>query len=109
VGDDENYAMSDRDGDSDDDEDEEEAEGRARKPVPDWARGATLESAIHAQYGDGGLDPDRIFAEVNTCDLEEIFRAKKKRYTKRTSSGHWLHDRLTHAERQKYRQDMRYQ
>jgi hypothetical protein len=105
--DDDNYEMSDREGDSDEDE-EDDDDGRAKKKVPDWARGPALEAAIHAQYGDGGLDPEGIFPEVSTCDLEEIFKAKKKRYAKRTSSGHWLPDRLTHAEKAKYRQDMGY-
>lgn len=111
-GDNENYAMSDREGSSGDDEEEEDGTSRPKKPVPDWAKGPALEAAIHAQYGDSGTggfaDPDRIFEEITSCDLEEVFskNAKKKRFTKRTSSGNWLPDKLTHGERSQYRKDM---
>jgi hypothetical protein len=106
----ENYEMSDREGSSDEDEDEEDgggAGGKAKKPIPDWARGPALEATIHIQYGGGpgAVDPDKLFPEVASCDLEEIFKSKKKRYQKRTSSGNWGVDRLTNAERLKYRQD----
>ncbi len=106
--DDDNYAMSDREGSSDEDEEEdEEGGGAASKRVPDWARGPALEAAIHAQYAGGAsFDPDALFPEVTTCSLEEIFRAAKRRYAKRTSSGNWLPDRLTAAERSRYREDM---
>jgi hypothetical protein len=111
-GDNENYAMSDREGSSGDDDEEEDGTSRPKKPVPDWAKGPALEAAIHAQYGDSGTggfaDPDRIFEEITSCDLEEVFskNAKKKRFTKRTSSGNWLPDKLTHGERSQYRKDM---
>jgi predicted HAD superfamily Cof-like phosphohydrolase len=109
--------MSDREGSTGDEDDDEEGAAERKKAVPDWARGPTLEAAIHAQYGGGELggpmvDPDRIFAEVTTCDLEEVFpKAQKKkgsRFTKRTSSGNWAPDALTHNERAQYRRDMRY-
>lgn len=107
-GDDNNYEMSDRDASSDEDEEEEEEEddGRAKKKIPDWAHGAMLTAAIHAQYGDSAIDPDTIFPEIQTCDLAEIFRNNKKRYTKRTSSGNWHNDRLKDHEKQQYRMDM---
>jgi hypothetical protein len=42
----------------------------------------------------------------------DIFREqpkkKKKQYTKRTSSGDWLPDRLTARERTEYRRDMNF-
>jgi hypothetical protein len=112
AGDNDNYAMSDREGSSGDDDEEEDGTSRPKKPVPDWAKGPALEAAIHAQYGDSGTggfaDPDRIFEEITSCDLEEVFskNAKKKRFTKRTSSGNWLPDKLTHGERSQYRKDM---
>lgn len=101
-----NYEMSDREGSSDDDD--EDDEGRSKKNIPDWARGANLDAAVHAQHGNGEgfVDPDTIFSEISTCDLEEIFKNKKKRYQKRTSSGNWGPDRLTNTERLKYRHDM---
>ena len=99
--------MSDRSGSSSEDEEEGGGGGGGgKKTVPDWAFGASLAAAIHAQYGDGSVDPDSIFQEVSTCDLEEIFGAKKKRYNKRTSSGNWHQDRLQHHERVRYRADM---
>jgi hypothetical protein len=110
AGDADNYEMSDREGSTDEEEDEEEGgggDGRPRKAIPDWARGPLLEAAIHAQFDDAAAhDPDRLFPEVSTCNLEEIFRARRKRYNNRTSSGNWLPDRLTAGERARYRADM---
>ena len=107
AGDANNYEMSDREASSSEEEEEEgDGGGGAKKAVPEWAFGASLAAAIHAQYGDGAADPDAIFPEVSTCDLEEIFGAKKKRFAKRTSSGNWHQDRITHHERVRYRADM---
>lgn len=92
-----------------DTDDEEEDESKPKKRVPEWARGTNLESALHAQFGGVGgkrLDADEIFREVASCDLEVIFRAQKKRYRARGSSGNWLPDRLTQREREKYRIDL---
>lgn len=99
----ENYELSDKGSDS-----EEEEEERPRKPIPDWARGAALDQALAAQYGGTvPIDPDALFDEIETCDLEAIFpNQKKKRFQKRTSSGLWVGDRLTAAEKDKYRQEM---
>ena len=91
--------MSDKDESSDDEE-----EGKGKKHIPDWARGKLLEGALHAQYRAGGADPDTIFAEISTCDLERIFDGnKRRRFRERTSSGNWLSDKLTNTERRKYR------
>ncbi len=102
------YDMSDREGSSDEGEEEEEGGGeRGKKPIPDWARGPALEAAIHGQYADASVrDPEAIFGSVAHCELEDIFRAKKKRYTKRTSSGLWAGDALTAGELSRYRADM---
>ena len=94
-----NYVMSDKEESSDD-----EDEVKQKKHIPDWARGKNLESSLHAEYGTGGPDPDLIFAEISTCDLERIFDGnKRKRFRERTSSGNWLSDKLTNTERRKYR------
>jgi hypothetical protein len=110
-GDENNYEMSDK-GDEEDEEDGEEEDeeegGGPKKTVPEWAYGAALAAAIHAQYGEGGIDPDTLFPEVSTCDLEAVFGQRKKRYAKRTSSGNWHQDRLTAGERSRYRADMGY-
>jgi len=64
-GDEHNYKMSDRDASSEEEEDDEN--GAPKNTVPDWAYqvpyGAALAAAIHAQYGEGGADPDAMFAE----------------------------------------------
>ena len=102
--------MSDHEGDSDEEDEEEGGEGAAekpKKPLPEWARGPALEAAIHQQYSDAAVhDPEAIFGAVNHCELEDIFKAKKKRYGKRTSSGLWQGDALTAAELARYRADM---
>jgi hypothetical protein len=54
------------------------------------------------------VDPDTIFPEVApTCNLEEIFKVRKKRYYKRTSSGMWENDGLTPGEKMTYRRAMK--
>jgi hypothetical protein len=61
------------DGGSSDTDDETE---RKEQPIPEWARGELLKKALEKQYGlDGSVpvDPDLIFHEIQTCNLEEIF------------------------------------
>ncbi|CAM9957806.1 unnamed protein product, partial [Sphacelaria rigidula] len=42
--------------------------------IPSWAKGSALTEALNRQYtGDDKQDPDTIFPEVVTCDLEAIF------------------------------------
>lgn len=54
------------------------------------------------------VDPDTIFPEVApTCNLEEIFKVRKRRYYKRTSSGMWENDGLTLGEKMTYRRAMK--
>jgi predicted HAD superfamily Cof-like phosphohydrolase len=68
-----------------------------------------LETTLHAQFGGFGgprVDADHIFAEVHSCDLEDVFAAKTKRLKQRGSSGNWAPDKLTDAERVRYRKDM---
>jgi len=111
------YDISDHEGDSEEEEEEEEEGGgsgsgkteKPKKPFPEWARGPALEAAIHNQYSDSTYaDPEVIFGSVAHCELEDIFKAKKKRYGKRTSSGVWMGDALTATELNKYRSDMGY-
>ncbi len=54
------------------------------------------------------LDPDEIFHEVLTCDLEAIFGQRKKRYAKRASTGNWTKDRVTASEKLVYKRKMGY-
>jgi Inner centromere protein, ARK binding region len=69
-----------------------------------------LNAALERQFchGDGRIDPDELFSEVQTCDLEAIFNSKRIRYVKRTSSGNWDKDRVTLAEKLKYKETMGY-
>lgn len=42
--------------------------------IPSWAKGSALTNALTEQYSeDHQLDPDSIFPEVFSCDLEAIF------------------------------------
>lgn len=42
--------------------------------IPPWAKGSALSEALTKQYSTGHqLDPDTIFPEVFSCDLEAIF------------------------------------
>ncbi|CAM9094946.1 unnamed protein product [Chrysoparadoxa australica] len=77
--------------------------------IPDWARGQNLAKILNKQYGGPNpMDPDTIFPEFFTCDLERIFDTKKKRYRTRNSTGNWMHDRLTDAEVLAYKKAMNY-
>ncbi|CAN0089835.1 unnamed protein product [Discosporangium mesarthrocarpum] len=74
--------------------------------IPDWARGATLARILDKQYGGPTpINPDTIFPEFFTCDLERIFNTKKSKWD-RSSSGNWQRDRLTIAEKLAYARAM---
>ncbi len=104
----ETYEISDRE-DSDSDDSETENEKR-KKQIPSWAKKDQLYEALEAQYGclDGRrLDPDLIFSEVDTCNLEAIFGSKMNtKYRNRTSSGNWSRDQVTAAEKLVYKRTM---
>eukprot|EP00977_Amphora_coffeiformis_P009076 scaffold2062_cov166-Amphora_coffeaeformis.AAC.4 len=101
------YEMSDHGGSSDTDE-EEERSRRVGKRVPNWAHKENLKKALHHQYTDNSVDPDDLFGEVTTCNLEAIFGRKKTKYQKRTSSGNWTKDRATVAEKLAFKRQMGY-
>ena len=105
------YEISDReDSDTDDDSDSEAHNSKQKKKIPEWAKRDNLMPALEAQYNgcvDGRrVDPDDIFSEVQTCDLEAIFGNKKSRYTRRNSSGNWTNDKVTAAEKLVYKRTM---
>ena len=104
----ETYEISDRE-DSDSDDSEAENEKR-KKQIPSWAKKEQLYAALEAQYGcvDGQrVDPDLIFSEVDTCNLEAIFGSKMNtKYRNRTSSGNWSRDQVTAAEKLVYKRAM---
>ena len=82
---------------------------KKRKPPAPWARSSPLKRALKIQFGMKGpapINPDQIFAERTSCDLEKIFDMKKKRYQRRGRSGVWLKDRVTDEEKQKYARRM---
>ena len=65
-----------------------------------------LQAALQRQ-SQALVDPDSIFAEVSTCDLETIFKEKaQKGFRKRTSSANWSSDKVTVIEKRNYRKDM---
>ena len=99
------YEISDRENsDSDDSEDEN---GKRKKELPQWASKENLRPALQAQYIGKTVDPDEIFGEVHTCDLEAIFgNQMKSKYRSRTSSGNWSQDRVSAAEKLVYKRAM---
>ena len=78
--------------------------------IPEWAQKANLHRALERQFADGPdrLDPDKLFGEVLTCNLDAIFDKKKSRYQRRTSSGNWTKDHVTIAEKLTYKRTMGY-
>lgn len=105
------YEMSDRE-ESESESDSEGDESKEHKKIPEWAQKSKLLDALRSQYDNSKegnkLDPDVIFTEVETCDLEAIFDRTKDRYKKRTSSGNWTKDRVTVAEKLTYKRNMGY-
>ncbi len=105
------YEISDREDSDTDDSDSESENEKAKKKIPTWALRANLYSALEEQYngrvGSERVDPDEIFPEVQSCDLEAIFGPKKsKMYKRRASSGNWANDQVTAAEKLIYKRDM---
>mmetsp|Transcript_6804 Transcript_6804/g.10019 ORF Transcript_6804/g.10019 Transcript_6804/m.10019 type:complete len:758 (+) Transcript_6804:314-2587(+) len=107
------YEMSDREGDSDEESDASDyyEEKGPKKKVPKWAQKDRLLPALERQFLDNPdrVDPDTIFHEVSTCDLEAIFGQRKKRYAKRASTGNWTKDRVTASEKLVYKRKMGFQ
>jgi Inner centromere protein, ARK binding region len=104
------YEISDREDSETDDSDSEAENDKQKKKIPTWASRANLVPALEQQYNgciDGKkVDPDTIFPEVQSCDLEAIFENKKSKYRSRTSSGNWARDKVTAAEKLVYKRDM---
>lgn len=68
---------------------EDEDEKPSGKPIPMWAQGVLLRSALVEQYYNP-IDTDALFGTViDPPNLAEIFKVNKKRYQKRTSSAVW--------------------
>lgn len=70
------YKIEDRDTDDESGTDDEAEKEKKKKNIPEWASGENLRRALEKQYGlDGStpMDPDSIFPEVQSCNLEEIF------------------------------------
>ena len=105
------YEISDREDSETDDSDSEAENDKVKKKIPTWALRANLYPALEEQYngriGSRRVDPDDIFPEVQSCDLEAIFGSKKaKAYRSRASSGNWEKDKVTAAEKLVYKREM---
>ena len=97
------YEMTDGEYDSDDDDEEAFSENN-KKQIPDWARSKNLEKALEIQFSkDYPIDPDELFGEVETCNLEAIFGKRSSKYRHRNSSGDWTKDRVTEEEKRWYK------
>jgi len=99
------YCMSEPEEQEDDHSDDETQRGKAAKRVPDWASKESLRAALKQQC-EFKIDPDGIFFECNTCNLEEIFERTSKRYQKRTSSANWTDDKMSIYEKLVYKRSL---
>ena len=93
--------------------DEDREEGSSSSNMPAWAQKANLKKALAIQFSkDNAIDPvPSVFPEFSpTCDLEATFRTneRKPRFTRRSSSSAWQHDKATKEDRESYRRDMGY-
>jgi hypothetical protein len=98
-----------------------------RKKVPEWAESSALLRALRAQ----NADPDAIFPDVGSPNLDEIFpsvraepdkaaaagahaarhgssAATAGRFRRRASTGNWTRDALTEKENIAYKKKMGY-
>ena len=96
------YEMTDGEYDSEDEEDD--VSETNKKMIPDWARSRCLGQALEIQFSKNyPIDPDDLFGEVETCNLEAIFDKKSLKYRTRNSSGDWANDRVTAEEKRWYK------
>mmetsp|Transcript_45738 Transcript_45738/g.51577 ORF Transcript_45738/g.51577 Transcript_45738/m.51577 type:complete len:662 (-) Transcript_45738:158-2143(-) len=105
------YEISDREDSDTDDSDSDSENEKQKKKIPTWAMRANLYPALEEQYngriGSRKVDPDDIFPEVQSCNLEAIFGTKKaKTYRSRASSGNWAQDKVSAAEKLLYKREM---
>ena len=96
------YEMTDGEYDSEDEDDD--VSETNKKMIPDWARSRCLGQALEIQFSKNyPIDPDDLFGEVETCNLEAIFDKKSLKYRTRNSSGDWANDRVTAEEKRWYK------
>jgi hypothetical protein len=99
-----NYEMTDTESDSNSDDESETSQKKPKKRVPEWSRRENLHKALTFQYSPNlQIDPDELFGEVETCNLEMIFNKKSSHYRRRKSSGDWTKDRVTSEEKRAYK------
>ena len=101
------YEMSDREESDSGEESDEHEYKSSNKKIPKWALKNNLLPALEKQFINGP-DPDKIFHQVSSCDLEAIFGERKKQYRKRASTGNWKKDGVTREELDAYRKTMNY-
>ncbi|GAX28875.1 hypothetical protein FisN_20Lh179 [Fistulifera solaris] len=101
------YEISDKE-DTDSESESDDECNKNLKKIPAWAGSQKLQEKLKKQLQPGGIDPDEIFGEVETCDLVAIFDNPRTRFKKRTSSGNWGKDRATMAEKLAYKRRMQY-
>jgi hypothetical protein len=106
VEEEESYVISDHEEDSDD---SDANHRRATKKVPSWARRENLIPALEIQHSANyPIDPDDLFGEVETCDLDAIFPGRKlERCKRRGSSGNWEKDGITAEEKLEYKKKLK--
>ena len=85
MGTNENYGLDDLHSDDSTDEEDE-----PRKPIPSWAHEKNLEATIAVQE-DRPLNASMAVFSGGSypVDLGKIFKRKRQRFFKRTSSAHW--------------------
>ena len=85
----ENIAIVSYDIDDLNSDDSTDDESEPAQTVPKWASGRYLKEQLMQQFL-ANVDPDLIFVNcMKELKLEEIFKRRKERYFKRTSSAHW--------------------
>ena len=81
----ENYDISDIRSD-----DESDEESMPKKRVPEWAQGNQL-MALLINFHYNPINIEALFGQIHPPNLNEMFKEKKPRFDKRTSSANWEH------------------
>lgn len=54
--------------------------------TPEWAKSKNMAETLKRQYGgDTPVNPNHIFVDFFTCNLESIFDTKKKKWARKST------------------------
>jgi len=101
-----NYEISDKEDSESESEENSYDERKPKKKYASWTKKEYLLPALDKQFGQDRIDPEIIFTDIETCNLDAIFHNKKSKYHRRNSSANWESDGLKPYEKMIYKRQM---